>query len=134
MNKKTSQKFEHATDIKFSLEKHSCQEVFYISIQSKSIGHGILQAYKKNSAILSDFEIMPRSQGLGYGKMLLNYILIHSQYENIYLATIIPNFYLQYGFQLLKHYPDFVDHEHPDCKACNIDKCQAMIYQKFSHS
>ena len=66
-------------------------------------------------------------QGQGVAKKLLEESLKNIK-KDIYLFTIIPDFFKKFGFEPISHIPTSLpSKERYECQYCEPDKCKAMV-------
>jgi N-acetylglutamate synthase-like GNAT family acetyltransferase len=70
-------------------------------------------------------------QGKGIAGKLLEGILV-AYSKDVYLYTIIPNFFRKYGFEISDFYGGLPERETFDCGNCQPGKCVCMLHRTRS--
>ncbi len=64
--------------------------------------------------------------GKGTAKKLLDEIL-KGRTKDIYLYTIIPDFFRKFAFEITEPVPDLPSRDRYECEDCHLDRCVAMV-------
>ena len=102
-------------------------ENFYVAEKNHQIiGTVQLTAYE-NYLFLACLAVTAREQKNGTGKIILDNILLKAP-KDIYLYTIIPEFFKKFGFKIMAEPPfNLPSKDHYDCEDCHTDKCVTMV-------
>src|SRR3989339_1822873 len=98
--------------------KQQLDNFWVMTDQAKVIGVAKLEQFKDFS-FLSSFGIAKNRQKHGLAKLFLDYLVKQSQ-NDIYLYTIIPDFFKKFDFQTTRP-PDFI----PSKERYECDQCAA---------
>lgn len=75
---------------------------------------------------LSSVGLLPEWRGRGLAKLLLQVVLANRK-KDIYLYTIIPEFFFRFGFEVVDP-PPFVPPRHLfSCHLCKPEKCFCLV-------
>lgn len=71
--------------------------------------------------------VLEEYQGTGLGKRLVDEALKSIKKRIVYLLTVIPGFYEQFGFRKIEQYPETLKKDAAWCAGCDKRKCTAMV-------
>lgn len=71
--------------------------------------------------------VLEEYQGTRLGKKLVDEALKSVKKRVVYLLTVIPGFYEQFGFRIVEQYPEALKKDAAWCAGCDKSKCRAMI-------
>jgi N-acetylglutamate synthase-like GNAT family acetyltransferase len=74
---------------------------------------------------LCSLGVVQHKQKEGIGKLLVK-SLLKSAKKDIYLATIIPDYFKPLGFKVLDFTPDFMKKKADWCEGCHPERCTIM--------
>lgn len=78
---------------------------------------------------LCSLGVLKEKQKLGIGKKLVEAV-IEKQPDNLYLATIIPEYFAKFGFIKVDHSPKCMKKDPAWCEGCPApEKCTVMKYE-----
>lgn len=100
---------------------------FWVAESDKEI-LGVVQLEEHQDFIyLGSLAITQKYQGQGIAKKLLNETLSKLT-KNIYLYTIIPEYFEKFGFKIAGWVPpDLPSKERYECEFCHSEKCVCMV-------
>ncbi|MDR1113820.1 MAG: GNAT family N-acetyltransferase [Candidatus Margulisbacteria bacterium] len=112
------------------LEKEIAVDKTYVLYAGNEIA-GWTQILKHDTGQyeLGYLEIVPQYRGKKYGRALTHFALYENAAREIYALTIIPKFFEKLGF-VRAEFPPFVDHNDPECQACDPAHCAALLFTK----
>lgn len=92
---------------KFNLDIENLNSIqLYIAeIECKLVGFGRCKNYEKIYEIAS-VGVLEDFRGKGIGKALVNYIIENIPSEEIWITTIIPEFFIKFNFEVCKNPPE----------------------------
>lgn len=93
--------------------------------QGKIVGAVQLQEHD-NFIFLGSLGVLPDQQKHGLAKALLNKVLPGCK-KDIYLYTIIPDFFKKFGFSVTSPLPNLPTKANYECEACHSDQCVTMV-------
>jgi N-acetylglutamate synthase-like GNAT family acetyltransferase len=123
-------------DEKAILEILKEMDVYYPSLEMKDfwvaeeneeiLGVVQLEEYP-DFVYLGSLAVKTGQQGRGIAKKLLNETLPKFS-KNIYLYTIIPDFFVKFGFKAASWQPpDLPSKDRFECQFCHAEKCVCMV-------
>jgi len=74
---------------------------------------------------LCSLGVVQHKQKEGIGKLLVQ-SLLRSADRDVYLATIIPEYFKQFGFKVLDITPEFMKKKEDWCEGCHPERCTIM--------
>ena len=77
---------------------------------------------------LCSLGVIKEKQGQGIGKKLVKAI-IEKAPENLYAASITPDFFEKLGFKRVKEVPSCMKKDPAWCEGCDREKCAVMKYE-----
>lgn len=116
-------------EISAPLECELPTRTYVLYLGQEIIGWAQILEPQKDFFELGFVEILPKYRGKGYSRELIRFALYEHPARQIYVLTIIPEFFEKLNFTRTD-YPPFVDHSYPECQACTPDKCTALIFTK----
>ncbi|GBR73544.1 hypothetical protein NO1_0903 [Candidatus Termititenax aidoneus] len=112
------------------LEKETAVDKTYVLYSDNTIvGWTQILRHDTGQYELGYLEILPEHRGKKYGRALTHFALYENTAREIYALTIIPEFFEKLGF-VRTAYPPFVDHNDPECQACEPARCAALLFTK----
>ena len=72
--------------------------------------------------------VVQHKQKEGIGKLLVK-SLLRSAKKDIYLATIIPDYFKPFGFKALDFTPEFMKKKADWCEGCHPERCTIMKWE-----
>jgi len=75
---------------------------------------------------LSEVGVHPERRGEGLAMNLLNDILGNID-SDVYLYTVIPDFFKRFGFRVADIPPSIPTRGEIDCEGCEVSKCRCMV-------
>ncbi|MFH1761002.1 MAG: GNAT family N-acetyltransferase [bacterium] len=114
----------------FSYDSKSYDEFYLAEDNSSPIGIIQYEAYP-DFYFLSSLGVIKQNQGHNIGSQLINKV-VNKNDKNIYLFTIIPEFFKKFGFSHIPNPPSHVlNLKNPkECVECQPDKCVCMVKRK----
>jgi N-acetylglutamate synthase-like GNAT family acetyltransferase len=91
----------------------------------KIIGTIQLRKYK-DFFFLSALGVLEKERNQGIARALMNEALSSAD-KNIYLYTIIPEFFKKFGFQITSPIPGLPQKNQYECEYCHPEKCVCMV-------
>ena len=82
----------------------------------------------ENFAFLGSLAVKKKEQGKGVAAALLNRVL-GQRSKDIYLYTVIPDFFEKFGFEPTSPQPGLPSKDRYECEYCHSDKCVTMVRQ-----
>jgi|GEM_PF-5858340 len=111
--------------------EHTASGIDYtMCLNEKAIGTARVIFHNEHEYELSEVEIKPKHRNKGLGKKLVQFVAYHVPHHQLFLASVIPDFYEKLGWQRLSSHPSFVDHTHKDCQLCDPEQCISMVFKK----
>ena len=77
---------------------------------------------------LCSLGVVQHKQKEGIGKLLVK-SLLRSAKKDVYLATIIPGYFKQFGFKALDFTPEFMKKKEDWCEGCHPERCTIMKWE-----
>ncbi len=101
-------------------------EAFWVAeMGNKIVGTVQLKDYE-DFFFLGSLVVVAEEQGKGVASALLKEVL-RSHQKNIYLYTIVPEFFEKFGFKITSPLPDLPSKDHYECEDCHSKKCVCMV-------
>lgn len=104
---------------------------FWVAANGSSIIGTVSLQEHENYTFLDSLGIQPEFQNHGIARLLLNRVLELPQ-KDIYLYTIIPDFFRKFGFKNTPSLPNLPTKDQYECEYCHPDKCVCMV--KYTHA
>lgn len=102
-------------------------DLFFVAEErGKIIGILGLKDYGEFVEVLS-VGVLEEYQGTGLGKKLVDEALKSVKKRVVYLLTVIPGFYEQFGFRKVEQYPEALKKDAAWCAGCDKSKCTVMV-------
>jgi N-acetylglutamate synthase-like GNAT family acetyltransferase len=89
------------------------EQFFILSENGKVIAFGRLRKYD-DATELCTLGIAKEFRGKGYGSALVLHLLKQANTE-VFAVTVIPDFFLKFGFKIVSEYPQSIENK---CKLC----------------
>ncbi len=98
--------------------------------ESRIIGTLQLAEYE-DFFFLGSLAVVKEEQKKGVARTLLKAVL-RSHNKNVYLYTIIPEFFEKFGFEITSPIPGLPSKNRYECEYCHTEKCVCMV--KYPHA
>ena len=109
----------------------SLNNFWVIEKQGQVIGCVQLEPHE-NFQFLGSLAVEKGREGRGVGKKIMQEVL-KDQSKDIYLYTIIPDFFKNFGFEITKTTPpDLPSKDRYECEYCHTEKCVCMVRKNDS--
>lgn len=99
---------------------------FWVLLDKKNIVSIASLEDFKDFAFISSVGTIPSMQNKGFSKILLSKIM-ETIKKDIYLYTIIPDFFKKLGFAVIEKDRELPSKKTFLCKECEPDKCACMV-------
>lgn len=101
-------------------------EAFWVAeMNNKIVGTVQLKEYE-DFFFLGSLAVVKEKQGKGIARALLKEVLRTHQ-KNIYLYTIVPEFFEKFGFKITSPPPNLPSKDRYECESCHSEKCVSMV-------
>jgi len=112
---------------KLGLDYQGLEEDSFWVVEDRGLIVGIV-ALKKHGDCheLCALGVDPRRRNKGFGRKLVQ-ALLQSTDRDIYLATIIPDFFKSCGFDMAAHIPSSMKKSPEWCEGCSKELCTVMV-------
>ncbi|MFC1478080.1 GNAT family N-acetyltransferase [Candidatus Margulisiibacteriota bacterium] len=117
-------------ELRHKLDCTTPGSTYLLYLDNKLIGHGQVLFHNQHEHEIAYVEILPKYRKKGYGKKLVRFMVYNCPSRRLILTTIKPGFFMKLGFQKINSVPSFVDYSYPECRACSIDKCSILCFEK----
>lgn len=101
-------------------------EGFWVAEKDHKIIGAVQLTDYKDFIFLGSLAVVKEEQAKGVAGALL-YEVLKSQPKNIYLYTIIPEFFKKFGFKAVSPLPDLPSKDRYECEFCHSEKCVCMM-------
>lgn len=101
-------------------------EGFWVAETDGKIVATLQLAEHEDFIFLGSLAVVKEEQGKGVGHALLEKVL-RSCRKNIYLYTIIPDFFKKFGFRITAPVPGLPSKDRYECEYCHPEKCVCMV-------
>ena len=99
---------------------------FWIAEELNNIIGTVQLANHKDFFFLGSLGVAPPYQKKGIGTALLKETIKNAR-KDIYLYTIIPEYFRKFGFQVTAPSPDLPSKDRYECADCHLEKCVCMV-------
>ncbi|MFH1826247.1 MAG: GNAT family N-acetyltransferase [bacterium] len=101
---------------------------FWVAVKNNNIIGCVQLEDFGDFLFLGSLGIRPGSQHQGIAKRLMTEVLMQAKKE-VYLYTIIPEFFTQFGFAVTDtHTHNLPSRDRYECEYCELDKCVIMLH------
>ena len=99
---------------------------FWLAEQGKEIVGTVQLKEYKNFLFLGSLATVKQQRKKGVATILLNEVIKSAQ-KNIYLYTIIPEFFKRFGFETISPLDNLPPKDKYECEYCRPEKCVTMV-------
>ncbi len=101
-------------------------EGFWVAEKDGKVIATVQLAEHEDFIFLGSLAVVEEEQKKGVARTLVEKAL-GSCRRNIYLYTIIPEFFEKFGFQITASIPGLPSKDRYECEACHSEKCVCMV-------